>query len=70
MDFFLHIIIRASFVLFVVAGYNVVFGKGKILHFGQEAQDIVVAYMIWVLVMRFGFPLGVALLAGDRKSVV
>ena len=70
MDFILHIIIRASFVLFVVAGYNVVFGKGKILHFGQEAQDIVVAYMIWVLVMRFGFPLGVALLAGVLAAVL
>lgn len=56
MQFFLHIIISAAIFLFPILGYNVVFGKGKILHFGQEAQSIAAVYTLWVLIMQFGHP--------------
>lgn len=42
-----------SLTLCVVLGYNVVFGKGKILHFGQEAQSIIGAFALWVCVVQF-----------------
>lgn len=57
MQFLLHIIAGASIFLFPILGYNLVFGKGKILHFGQEAQSIVAVYTMWVLVMQYGHSL-------------
>lgn len=63
MDFILHIIIIACLTLFPLLGYNIVFGKGKILHFGQEAQSLIAVYTIWVLVVQFQQPFVVALFA-------
>jgi branched-chain amino acid transport system permease protein len=54
MNFLLHIIIMACLFLFPVLGYNVVFGKGKILFFGQEGLSLVVVYTLWIIVMQFG----------------
>ncbi|PIQ76092.1 hypothetical protein COU78_05845 [Candidatus Peregrinibacteria bacterium CG10_big_fil_rev_8_21_14_0_10_49_24] len=63
MDFLLHIIIMACLTLFPLLGYNIVFGKGKILHFGQEAQSLMAVYTLWVLVVQFQQPFLLALLA-------
>ncbi len=54
-QFLLHTTILAGITLFPVLGYNVVFGKGKILHFGQEAFSIIAAYALWVPLMRYGY---------------
>lgn len=60
MQFLYHIIASASIFLFPILGYNLVFGRGKILHFGQEAQSIVAVYTMWVLVMQFHQPFLIA----------
>lgn len=52
MNFLLHLITIISLELFVTLGYNLVFGKGKILHFGQVAVALVSAYAIFVT-LRF-----------------
>jgi len=57
MQFLYHIIASASLFLFPILGYNLVFGRGKILHFGQEAQSIVAVYTMWTLVMQYGHSL-------------
>ena len=58
----MHIVIMTCLTLFPVLGYNIVFGKGKILHFGQEAQSLTAVYSIWVLVVQFQQPFILALL--------
>jgi branched-chain amino acid transport system permease protein len=50
MQYLFHIFIVSAQTCMVTAGYNVVLGKGKILHFGQDAQSIVAVYTFWVLV--------------------
>lgn len=62
LQFVLHIIIMTCIFLFVVLGYNFVFGKGKILHFGQAGQGLVATYGMWVLVMQFDWSFWPALL--------
>ncbi len=60
-NFVLHVLIVASLTLFPVLGYNVILGKGKVLHFGQEAQSIIAVYTLWVLVMQYQLSFVVAL---------
>ncbi|MBU0767213.1 branched-chain amino acid ABC transporter permease [Patescibacteria group bacterium] len=61
MNFFLHTLASAFMILPTVLGFNLVFGKGKILHFGQEAFAIVAAYSVWVAVVRYQIPFGIGL---------
>jgi len=70
MSFILHIIVIACMVIPVVLGFNLVFGKGKILHFGQEALSIVAAYTVWVLVMQYGISLPLGIIAGSAMAVL
>lgn len=57
VQFALHILAHVLLFLPAVLGFNLVFGKGKILHFGQEAMAIVAGYSFWVLLVRFNVPL-------------
>ena len=47
-----------------------IFGKGKILHFGMVAHELIVCYSIWVLVMQFGISLPLAILFALTASVI
>ncbi len=73
MTFFLHIVAMICILLFPVLGYNLVFGKGKIMHFGQEAQSIVAVYTLLVLTtqmhLSYGFSFFCALLAVSCVSL-
>ena len=53
----------------LILGYNLVFGKGKILHFGQEGISIVAAYAVWIPVMQYGLPLPVGIAIGTVLSI-
>ncbi len=46
MDFLLHIVVLIGIWLPSVLAYNLLFGKGKILHFGPVGTSLVVAYAI------------------------
>lgn len=48
MDFLLHLIAVTSMCIPSVLGYNVVFGKGKIFHFGPIGISLVCAYAIFL----------------------
>jgi len=37
-------------------GYNLVFGKGKILHFGHGALGLVASYGLWTIFVQFHVP--------------
>lgn len=60
-NFLLHTLIYACTTSMPVLGYNMVLGKGKILHFGQEAQSIIAVYTLWVLIMQYQFSFFVSL---------
>src|SRR3989344_4363825 len=62
MNFFLHIIILACLTIIPALGYNIVFGKGKILHFGQEGIARIASYSLWasMMVKGFSFPSALA----------
>jgi len=49
MAYFLHLLTMVALTLPTVLGYNVVFGKGKILHFGHTGTAIVSAYSVILL---------------------
>jgi branched-chain amino acid transport system permease protein len=55
MLFALHIFTVICMTLPTVIAYHLVFGKGKILHFGQIAFSIVGGYTLWILVIQFHF---------------
>lgn len=50
MDFFWHIVVTAAYYLPAVLGYNVVFGRGKLLHFGQEGTILLASYALFLSV--------------------
>ena len=54
MAYILHIIIMISIWMFVILGYNLVLGRGKILFFGQEALSLFAAYGMFLPVHSFG----------------
>lgn len=56
----LHIIALIAMGVPTVTAYTLVFGKAKILHFGQLAFSIVGAYVLWVLAVRYGFSIPAA----------
>lgn len=48
MDFFWHLLAMTGINLVAVLSYNLIFGRGKILHFGPLAVSMVAAYGIFV----------------------
>ena len=61
MDFFLHILISIGHWLPTILGYNLIFGKGKILHFGPMGVSAAVGYSLLVTLTRTGnLPLAIA----------
>jgi len=63
MDFFLHVIISIGHWIPTALGYNLVFGKGKIFHFGPLGVSVSTAYaMFLTLIHTESFAL--ALVAG------
>ncbi|MEQ1849789.1 MAG: branched-chain amino acid ABC transporter permease [Candidatus Peribacteraceae bacterium] len=46
MAYFLHLLIMAAITIPTTLGFNFVFGKGKILHFGHVGTAIVAAYSL------------------------
>ncbi len=48
MDFFWHIVVNIGYMLPIVLGYNLVFGRGKILHFGQEGTALLASYSLFL----------------------
>ncbi|MBT3293190.1 branched-chain amino acid ABC transporter permease [Candidatus Peregrinibacteria bacterium] len=61
IQFLLHVLVISSVTSCVTLGYNFVFGKGKILHFGQLVQTMVAAYGLWVPITQYGQPFFVGL---------
>jgi branched-chain amino acid transport system permease protein len=70
LNFFLHVFCIAGITLLPALGYNLVFGKGKILHLGQEAQSIAAVFTLWSLIMQFGMPYPFALLVAFIVTAV
>ena len=54
MTYTLHLIITIAMFIPVTLGYNLVFGRGKILHFGPLAVSIVSAYGIFLVQRNTG----------------
>ena len=54
MTYLLHIVAMTAIQLPAVLGYNLVLGRGKILHFGPMAVSLVVAYAIFIIEKQFG----------------
>jgi len=48
MTYTLHIIITIAMAIPSILGYNFVFGRGKILHFGPVAVSIIISYGIFL----------------------
>ena len=62
ISYLLHVLIMASLNLTPVLGFNLVFGRGKILHFGQVAFSVVAAYGIYTSVYYLhSFSLGIVI---------
>lgn len=53
MSFFIHVITLIGISLPAIIGYNVVFGKGKIFHFGQMGVSLLTVYPLWLAIVRF-----------------
>ena len=54
MNYFLHILTMTAIYLPSVLGYNLVLGRGKILHFGSTGVTLVTAYAIFLTQRAFG----------------
>lgn len=48
MTYILHLIITAAMLIPLTLGYNFVFGRGKILHFGLTGLSVVTAYALYL----------------------
>ncbi len=69
MDFLLHILISIGHWLPTVLGYNLVFGKGKILHFGPLGCAIATSYTLFLVLLTTGsYPMGIV--AAIAMSIV
>ena len=65
MNFLLHIIAIIAIGLPQVLGYNVIFGKGKIFHFGPIGVSLMAAYATFLTITNGGsYLLGITLGAG------
>ena len=63
MAFYLHVFTVLCMTLPSAMGYNLVFGKGKIMHFGQIGFSLVGTYLLFGLSIRAGVAFPLALLA-------
>lgn len=54
MDFLLHILAVISMTLPNVLGYNLIFGKGKILHFGPLGVSVIATYATFLTLVATG----------------
>ncbi len=61
MQFLLHILITIGHILPVALGYNLVFGKAKLLHFGPLGVSLIAAYSVF-LPMTWGYGWTVSIL--------
>lgn len=60
MDFLLHLLATISMTLFAVLGYNLIFGRTKILFFGQLALSLMASYGIFLTLRATGsYPLAI-----------
>lgn len=69
MNFLLHIIVLIGLTLPSALGYNLVFGKGKILHFGPVGVSIISAYASVITLLQTGSFLA-AFLAGLSAATI
>ncbi len=53
-QFLLHLLAIAAMTLMHAAGYNVVFGRAKILHFGPITSSLIAAYSIYLTLLKTG----------------
>src|SRR3989338_2134909 len=69
MDFFLGLISIIGMTIPSALGYNLIFGKAKILHFGHAGLSIVNGYTVFVLLMAtHSYP--IALLSGIVSCIM
>lgn len=60
MNFLLHIIATIAMSAPNILGFNMLFGRGKILHFGPLGVSLIAAYATFLVVMATGsYPLGI-----------
>jgi branched-chain amino acid transport system permease protein len=69
MAFFWHIVIMIAVGLPNILGFNLIFGRGKIFHFGPVGVSIAVAYGTFIPLMA-GFSYPLALLIGLVTALV
>ncbi len=69
MNYLLHLLTMTAIQLPSVLGYNLVFGRGKILHFGPMGVSLVVSYAIFLMQKGSG-SFTLALLVGLLTAVV
>lgn len=50
-----HITTLACLNIIGAAGYNLIFGRGKVLYFGMMGHSLIMTYVFWVLMMQFEF---------------
>jgi branched-chain amino acid transport system permease protein len=53
MYFLIHFVALVCILLPTIVGYNLVFGRGKVFHFGQIGLQLLAAYPMWILIARF-----------------
>ena len=66
MNFLLHLIAIIAMSAPNILGFNLIFGRGKIFHFGPLGVSVVAAYVTFITVMNTGsyaWGLGAGLLA-------
>jgi branched-chain amino acid transport system permease protein len=69
MDYVLHTLIIANFFIPVVLGYNLLFGRGKVFHFGAVGTWAAVGYAITITLVSTGSGF-LALGAGLAMAIV
>lgn len=69
MSFFVHLITVTCILLPTVVGYNLVFGKGKIFHFGQIGLQVLSAYPLWISIVLFDLHPIIGLLLGLISAI-
>ncbi len=61
MQFFWHIVAITCMSMPNIFGFNLIFGRGKIFHFGPLGISIIAAYTVFIPVMNgFGYPAAIA----------
>src|SRR3989338_8468380 len=69
MNFVYHVIAIIAMSAPNILGFNLIFGRGKIFHFGPLGVSIVAAYATFLTTMAFGsYPLG--LVAGFAAAAI